>query len=474
MTNQDLIIKARSIAQNMFSNTVRLSGITVYEHTEKVYRILKDNQIEDELTLAAAYLHPLCNDQGFDEKLISKEFGSEIANILSNYVLLKKSKFDRETPRAFNEAFFIQAFLKMSKDMRTLVLRLADKYENLQSCYVLPKELRENSAKKVIYLYATLAKVIGLSKLSRNMENEAFRVLNPREYHAIEKTLNVKKHSAKKPLDDAQNYLQQILAERGIEAKIYTRFKHVYGIYRKLVLSKRYEKNIERSISRIHDTIAMRIIVDTVDQCYEVENILDETWDSDPDERNDYIYKPRPSGYQSLHGLYTLAKNLEVEVQIRTQKMHEFNEFGPASHLLYKIGDKGAQSLAYKKLLDYTNINKFWFKDLNLQALESLDVETQATMPFAKKIYCFTPKGDIIELVKDASVIDFAYGVHTNIGNRAMGAYINHTFVGLDHRLQDGDMVEIKTQKKNNVNPDWLKIAKSPRTRSHIRKALQK
>ncbi len=474
MLDQDIITKAKTFALEVFSQNIRLSKNTDYDHALRVYQILINNQIKDELTLSAALLHPICSQQGYDIKLIENEFGSEVASILSNFVLLKKSKFDKETPRAYNEAFFIQAFLKLSKDMRTLVIRLADKYDNLLSSYVLPRDLRDASAQKVIYLYALLAKVIGLGSLSRQMEDEAFKVINTRDYKLIVKAMNIKIHHAKKLLDDAQKYLIQVLMENGIEAHISTRFKHIYGIYRKLMLSHKYERDLDHAIDKLHDIVAMRIIVDTVEQCYSVENILQNTWDSNAQLRDDYIVKPRPSGYRSLHGVYTISKNLEIEVQIRTKEMHEFNEYGPASHLLYKIGDKGANSPGYKKLQQYTNVNKFWFKDLNLSALETIELKPEKISPFAKKIYCFTPKGDIIELGNDSTVIDFAYALHTDIGNRCSGAYINHVFVPLDHKLLDGDMVEIKLQKKNNVNHDWLKIAKSARTRSHIRKALLK
>ncbi len=468
----EIIEKSRSFSEKLFSNNIRLSGNSYYEHACKVYDILVKNSVKDELTLAASLLHPLCDLNVFDEKIVEKEFGPEITQILKNYVHLKKSKIDKETPRAYNEAFFIQAFFKLSKDMRTLVNRLADKLENLNTSFALKPELRIRAAQKVLYLYSVVAKTVGFRGISNDMENEAFRILKPREYKLLVKSLNIKIHETRSSLEDAHHYIKEILEENEIDAEVTYRYKTIYSIYRKLLLKNLIDKNFIDEIKILNDIAAMRVVVNTVDECYKVEELLNETWDSNINLRKDYIQKPRNSGYKSIHLNYKISKRLNAEIQIRTHEMHEYNEFGPASHLLYKIGDKGYSSLAYKKLLIYTNDNKYWFKDLNLQHMESLDIEAHTKIPFAKQIYCFTPKGDILELPTDASLVDFAYALHTDMGNKCAGGYVNGQYATLDHKLKDGDMVEIKTMKKNNVNQDWLKFVKSTRTRAHIRKAL--
>ncbi|MFA6982202.1 MAG: TGS domain-containing protein [Patescibacteria group bacterium] len=472
----DSIERALRLSQQLHQNHKRLSGGSFFEHTKRTYEELVAHGIKDENTLTASLLHHALDFPGETEKEIEKAFGEDVLGIIKRYKKLSESHIGKGVTGTFNEKYIIQAYINLSEDLRTLVIRIADKLENLKHSWDLPKEQRIYIAERALYLYAPLAKITFLSGFSKDLENEAFKILNPREYFQLEK--NIKSRSAQiyRTLEEIDTFLKSVLDEKGMSGfEITHRIKHLYSIYRK---AKYYESigiNPGKKFENIHDLAGMRIIVNSIDECYMVETILKDLWDDIPEERDDYIEKPRSSGYQSIHGTYKIGRNLYAEVQIRTHEMNEKNEYGATSHLLYKIGDKGGESKATEEFKKYLKKNPFWFKELNFWEAEKTLSEYKPATPFSENIYTFTPKGDIIELPVGATPVDFAYSVHSKIGHSCVGSIVNGKISALDKALENGDLVEIKTIKsKNKPSTDWLNFVKTKKARDGIRKGLSK
>jgi len=456
----DLVRKALDYSQTVLSKHNRKAGDTVHEHSTRVYQILKNNNVQDEITLSAAILHPIY-EYSKDTKVVRELFGEEVAQIVRNYNLLSRSNVDQDTPKAFNEAFIMQAYINMAKDIRTLVIRIADRKDNLDTVFAFEKEKRIEVANKALNLYAPLAKIAGFSKISIGLEDESFKLLNPSEYYKIEQDLILNSEKYHKALTEVSALIKSLLRESNIESHISQRIKSRYGIYKKSLRGP------------VRDKLGLRVVVNTIEQCYAAESLLKNLFDTYEDLRDDYISKPRPSGYRSIHNTLKVEKGVDMEVQIRTHEMHQYSEFGPASHLIYKLGDKGATSLAYEKFKNYTKENELWYKELSFWKVRSGTAESfNHKAPFSKNVYAFTPKGDIVELPKGASLVDFAYSVHSSLGDKCVGGHVNQKYVSLNYLIQDGDYVEIKTTNKVNANRDWLKFAITKRAKEHIRKNL--
>jgi len=469
---EPLIEQALTYAKHLLGDKKRLAGDTVFDHSYRVYKLLCDYGVKDEPTLVGAILHSCIELPDAHAKEIAELFGPEIAKVIKNYNILHVRNIDKDAPREFNEAYIMQAYINMADDIRTLAIRIADRADNLTTSLALPKEKRISIADKVLYLYAPLAKLIGFGKLSSYMEDEAFKILKPADYFSIETALQKNSAYISRTLEDTHAFVSQTLEELKISAVITKRLKHKFSLYKKML---RYQTKTSKTvgITDIYDYAAMRIIVNSIEECYLVETTLQKIWESIDHLRDDYIATPRKSGYQSLQLIYRVANDFNLEVQIRTHEMHEFNEFGPASPLLYKIGDKGAKSLAYAKFQTYTTENKYLFKDLNFEESLQLQHNHAINAPFTKNVYAFTPKGDIIELPKGASLVDFAYALHSDIGNNCVGGYANKVFVPLDYTIQDGDYIEIKTINKVNANDAWLKFTITDQARSNVRKVMR-
>jgi GTP diphosphokinase / guanosine-3',5'-bis(diphosphate) 3'-diphosphatase len=474
VSSENNIEKAKKTAAQIHKGHKRATGEDFHEHTIRVYEKLKNVGIRDEVTLVASILHQALDVSAEIEKEIEDKFGLEVVKLIKNYTKLRGANIERNTPRNFNERYIMQTYINMADDVRTLVIRLADKIDNLETSFVLPKEKRLSNAEKALYFYSPLARIIGMGKLAVQLEDSAFKILHPGEYAHLRKKLSKRTEHINKAVEDVEKMTRSLLKEKSINPKIYHRMKHLYGIYRKASYYKSKGKKVGKNYENIFDIAGMRVIVDTVENCYLVENLLSELLDYIPEARDDYIRHPRETGYKSLHNTFKIANDLYIEIQIRTQEMHELCEFGPASHLLYKIGDKDSKSSAVEKFKDYLKENPYWFKDLNFWEIEKALVEYNPQTPFSKYVYAFTPKGDIIELPKGATIIDFAYAVHSKLGDSCIGGFVNSQMVKLNHEIKDGDIVEIKTQKsKTKPSSDWLKLVKTSRAKTHIRKALK-
>ena len=458
----DLVEKAKALAQKYHKDDKRESGEGLYSHLEAVYQKMLLAGITDQIILASAFTHHLPRSQKDGLEIIKREVDQEVAKIVELYHSLSQKDIKRETPKNFNEQYIIQTYINLAHDMRVLVLALANQCHNIETAFALPPERRKEVAEKTLFLHAPIAKMLGLSQFTNTLENESFKILNPAMYAKIAKAVEQKTAQIQSFFDEAVPVVADFLKTEGIEAELSYRTKHLYSIYRK---AERYigrGVKVGDTFDSIYDIGAMRIITKSVEEVYAVEDILKSLWEQIPHLRDDYIQKPRPTGYRSLHNTFIVEPNLHIEVQIRTQEMHQEAEYGACSHLFYKIGEK------FKTELEK---NPDWVKDLNY--FNSYD--KAVIKHFSTNVYAFTPKGDIIELPKGAKALDFAYYVHTDLGNACAGAKINGKIAKLDTLVLDGDIVEILLDRqRKHPSKDWLTLAGTKKARWEILKGLRK
>lgn len=458
----EILEKAKKLAQKHHESVKRDSGESLYNHLESVFKKMLDAGIKDEKVLASALLHHFPGQNSSAIEIIKSEIDEDVAKIVELYHNLAQRDIKKETPKHFNENYIVQTYINLAQDMRVLVLALANQCHNIETAYALSPEKRKEVAEKTLFLYAPIAKMLGLSDFTKSLENESFKILNPAMYVKIQKAVDLKAGRIQEFFSEAVPVISTFLKENGIEAEISQRIKHLYSIYRK---SERYigrGVDVGENFDSIYDIGAMRIVTQNVNQVYTTEDVLKSLWEQIPHLRDDYIQKPRPTGYRSLHNTFIVEPNLHIEVQIRTQEMHQEAEYGLYSHLFYKIGEK------FKNELEK---NPNWVRDLNYY--ESYD--KAAIKHFSNNVYVFTPKGDIIELPAGAKAIDFAYYVHTDIGNSCAGAKINGNIAKLDTLVKDGDIVEILLdRKRQKPSKDWLELVGTKKARWEILKELRK
>jgi GTP pyrophosphokinase len=465
--------QAKDLAKKLYKDKVRLSGESYYKHAMEIVERLRRYGIKEENTLAAAALH-----HAFDEnkekvrKELEKKVPETIIDLIDKYYTTTEANIKTEAFEKYNEKYLLQAFVNLAKDIRVLIIRTADKLDALEKSWALNREEQKRAAQRALLIYAPLAKFIGISKISRDIEDTAFKISYPQDFFNLEQIVKKKSWGSKKIFRETEKFLTEILEEQGMDNfQIQYRTKGLYSLYRKIARYKKQRKEIGNNCEKIYDIFALRIIVNTVEECYLVENLITQLLNHIPEERNDYIKEPRPTGYQSIHNAIELDKDFFAEVQIRTHEMHKQAEFGISSHLLYKMGDKGEKSKATKEFRKYLKGNPELFRDLNYWEVEKDQNYTPDT-PFKNKIYVFTPKGDIIELPEEATVVDFGYAVHTEIGNKCGGAFVNNKIVKLDTKLKTGDIVKIKVDKrKKKPSKHWLDFVKTRRAKIQINKA---
>ncbi|HBY10054.1 hypothetical protein A2473_00415 [candidate division WWE3 bacterium RIFOXYC2_FULL_42_13] len=460
MTDKNVIEKAGALALKIHENHTRLSGEGYYWHLHRVAELLEENNVNDPEILAGAYLHHILDSKKYSKDDLKKDFSPEIAEIVFEYARISGNEISSIDPKNYNESIIVQTYLNLIKNPKTLIIRLADKVDNIRSAYVLPKENARRVAEKAMYLYSPICQLLGIHRFVVELENEAFKILNPGEYYSIEAYLKKKMPEMESVLEDTAEFIRDILGEKGIPAKLDYRIKHIYSIYRKA--QKYRETKNYKGLNQIYDIAAMRVLVDSVEQCYMTEDILKQAWSVVPNERDDYIMHPKPSGYRSIHNTFAVSPTMNLEIQIKTREMHEENEFGIASHTFYKTGEQLKKSFQ-------TSPN--WLADISfIKNKGELRIDQ-----FKKYVYVFTPKGDIKQLARGATPVDFAYSIHKDLGNACVGVTVNGDFQKLSYELKDGDRVEIKTLKHKKLpSPDWLDFVKTRKGREEIRKALRK
>ncbi len=451
------LIKAREIAKKIYKDKKRLSGADLNDHVEKVVNNLTKIGATDEDTLVLAILHHLgLVETEAIKKEVIEELGQDTYDLVKKYTELRNHQVRLISEEAINTGYIIQTYLNIAQDIRLLLVRLADKVEDAQSLFSLPEDIRLGRAQRILTLYSPVCHLLGLSTYSRILEDNAFKVLNPQKYSEISYLVENKRPAIERLFKDTEAFVRSVLAENGmVNPTILKRIKHTYSVYKKEV---KYSTK-GRSLDNIYDIAAMAVIVDTIEQCYLVEAMLNGVWDVLDESRDDFIKNPRVTGYKSIHNIYKASNDFYLEIQIKTREMHEENEYGKASHAFYKIGEH------LKKYLDST---PDLLKQLHVKTLTKSE-NTQISQ-FKNKVYVFTPKGKIIELPVGSTIIDFAFAVHEDIGYRCFSALINGKIVKLSHELKDGDVVEVLTATKARPSKDWLSHVKSPKSRRLIKK----
>ncbi len=465
--------KAKKLAKEAYAGKTRLSGETYYEHALEIVQRLRKYGIKEENTLITAIMHHALDNPKEKEKIIDsvKALDKSSADLLKKYKKLTEVDIRIDSLQEENERYLMQTFVSLVEDVRALIIRTVDKLHSLENSWALDKEGRNDAAMKALHLYAPLAKVLGVSQIAKDLEDTAFKILRPEKYFTLNQIIKKRTWGTKKIFQEVEKFLKEILEEQGLSNfQVQYRTKSLYSLHKKIQRYKKEKKDIGSKLEKIYDLFAFRIIVGTVEECYLVENLLKQLWEDLPEERNDYIENPRPTGYQSIQNAFEIDEDFVAEIQIRTHEMHKQAEFGISSHLLYKLGDKGAKSKAVQEFKKYLKTHPEWFKDLNFWEISEKKEYIPST-PFKNRIYTFTPKGDIIELPKGATIIDFAYTVHTEIGNRCAGAFVNNKIVKLNHELRTGDTVKIKVGgKKRKPSRDWLSYVRTRRAKIQINK----
>jgi GTP pyrophosphokinase len=453
------IVRSYQLAHLAHQGQRRKSGERFIEHPISVARILAQLGM-DATTIIAAFLHDVVEDTDLEIGDITDNFGEEVAQIIDGLTKIDKIGFrSREHERAENLRKMIVA---MAKDLRVLIIKLADRLHNMRTIGALDKEKRELTARETLEIYAPLAHRLGMQQIRAELEDLSFRALHPKRFGEIRQMV-----SQRQP--EREQYVRQVIAdlhaklrEVRVKGSVSGRPKHYYSIYEKMV-------GREREFDEIFDLVGVRVVVDTIKDCYAVLGAVHSIWKPIPGRFKDYIAMPKFNLYQSLHTTVVGPEGKPLEVQIRTQEMHRTAEWGVASHWQYKEG----------AVVRSTDEQAAWMRRMmDLQRHAENDVEFLETLRldlYADEVFVFTPKGDVIELPKGATPIDFAYAVHTEVGHSCVGARVDGRLVPLDHTLSSGEAVEVLTSKTvTGPSRDWLKVVVTPRARTKIKQWFTK
>lgn len=462
--NMDMVDKAYNLAFEAHKEQKRDSGEPYIIHPIEVATILAELGM-DTSTIVAGLLHDVIEDTEYTYDDIKNLFGEEVANLVSGVTKITKMEYkSKEEQQADN---FRKMLLAMADDIRVIIIKLADRLHNMRTLKYRKKEKQKKTAMETLDIYAPLAHRLGISKIKWELEDLSFRYLHEEEYYDLVKQVAEKRTEReiyiKKIIEDMYNKLE----EAGIDSDIDGRPKNFFSIYKKMVT-----KN--KSIEQIFDLTAIRVLVNTVKDCYEVLGIVHTIYKPIPGRFKDYIAMPKPNMYQSLHTTVIGPQGKTFEIQIRTFEMHRTAEYGIAAHWKYKEGDNNGET----KEKNFES-KLVWLRDMLEFQKETADaqefIEGFKIDLFTDEIFLFTPKGVVIDLPNGATPIDFAYRIHTDIGNKCVGAKVNGKIVPLDYKLKTGEIVEVLTS--NNAkgpNMDWLNIAKSNQAKSKIRSWFKK
>lgn len=453
--NLDLIKKAYDFAAKAHEGQLRISGEPYITHPFAVSLILANLGLDD-TTIAAALLHDVVEDTKVELKDIRANFNEEIALLVDGVTKLSRIEYYSKEERQVEN--YRKMFLAMAKDVRVILIKLADRLHNMRTLKYQSFWKQREIAQETLEIFSPLSSRLGIFKFKWELEDLSFRYLEPEKYYDLVEKISMKRKEREEYINEVIEILGEELNKSAIKADISGRPKHFYSIYNKM------EKK-GKDLNEIYDLIAVRIIVDSVRDCYGTLGIIHTLWKPIPGRFKDYIAMPKPNMYQSLHTTVIGPQGEPFEIQIRTWDMHRTAEYGIAAHWLYKESSK------QKVKLDETFT---WLKQIQEWQNELLDskefVETLKIDLFSDVVFVFSPKGDVFELPKGSTPIDFAYRVHTEIGHRCIGSKVNNRIVPIDYQLKTGDIVEILTSKQaNGPSRDWLKIVKSSQAKNKIR-----
>lgn len=461
-----MIEKAYQTARKAHKDQVRKSGEPYIIHPLWVGIILADLEMDKE-TIVAGMLHDAVEDTEMTLDDVTEGFGEEVALLVDGVTKLGQLSYSQDKLEVQAENLR-KMFLAMAKDIRVIIIKLADRLHNMRTLEFMTPAKQQEKARETMDIYAPIAQRLGISKIKTELDDLSLKYWKPEVYYQLVKDLNERK-------TEREEFVQQIVAEVSkhmknahIKAKVYGRVKHFFSIYKKMV-------NQNKTLDQVYDLFAVRIIVDSVKDCYGALGVIHEMYTPIPGRFKDYIAMPKPNMYQSLHTTLMGPSGQPFEIQIRTEEMHKTAEYGIAAHWKYKEGADAAKSMAsQEEKLNWLRQILEWQRDMsdNREFLSLLKGDLDL---FAEDVYCFTPNGDVKNLPNGSTPVDFAYAIHSAVGNKMVGARVNGKLVNIDYKIQNGDRIEILTsQNSRGPSRDWLNIVKSTQAKNKINQWFKK